>query len=97
MASEVVKDGEEPADKPIPTRKFRRYAPPSTLTPAQSQRQTDVIRIACNHIAPNGSAIAFLNAHNDTLGGSPLKLAIESDDGLLRVEQFLASVGKAGR
>ena len=88
--TEVPRDGEE-GPKPL-ARTFRKYAPPSNLTPQQSQRQTDVLRVACQHIAPNGAAISFLNAHHNGLGGSPLQLAIESDDGLLRVEQHLASI-----
>lgn len=96
MTNGVPGNGEEAA-KPVLVRTFRKYAPPSTLTAQQGQRQTNVLRVACQYIAPNGAAIAFLNAHHEGLGGSPLQLAIESDDGLLRVEQFLASVGKAGR
>lgn len=83
--------------KPASYRTFRKSLPPSTLTTEQGQRQTDVIRAACQYIAPNGSAIAFLNAHNETLQGIPLHIAIASDDGLLRVQNFLAGVGKAGR
>jgi hypothetical protein len=37
-----------------------------------------------------------LNAHNEKLGGKPLQLALESDDGLLRVEQHLAKMGGNG-
>ena len=33
--------------------------------------------------------IAFLNTHHHELEAQPLSLAIESDDGLARVEQLL--------
>ena len=93
MTSEVPKNGEEAAAKP--SRPYRKYAPPSSLTTDQCRRQTDVLRAACEHLAPHGAAIAFLNAYNRKLGGNPLQLALESDDGLLRVQQHLASAAKA--
>jgi hypothetical protein len=33
--------------------------------------------------------IAFLNTHHEALDGQPLYLALESDEGLLRVEGLL--------
>jgi hypothetical protein len=36
--------------------------------------------------------IAFLNTHNELLGGRPLYLALESDEGLLRVEGLLGEI-----
>jgi hypothetical protein len=36
--------------------------------------------------------IAFLNTHNEQLGGQPLFLALESDEGLLRVEGLLEEI-----
>ena len=33
--------------------------------------------------------IAFLNTHHETLGALPLHVAIESDEGLDRVQQLL--------
>ena len=36
--------------------------------------------------------IAFLNTHRKELEGRPLTLAIESDDGLARVEQLLDDI-----
>jgi hypothetical protein len=36
--------------------------------------------------------IAFLNTHHRELEAQPLSLAIESDDGLARVEQVLQKI-----
>lgn len=36
--------------------------------------------------------IAFLNSHNEQLGAQPLCLALESDEGLLRVEGLLGEI-----
>jgi len=38
--------------------------------------------------------IAFLNSHNERLGGQPLHLALQSDEGLLRVEDLLDEIGR---
>jgi hypothetical protein len=39
-----------------------------------------------------GSVIAFLNTDNKHLGGKPLHLALDSDEGLLRVERLLGEI-----
>ena len=85
---------EVPASKPA--RHYRKFTPPSSLTPDQVRRQTDVLRAACEHLV-SGAAIAFLNAYNKELGGNPLQLALQSDDGLLRVERHLAGAAKGDR
>jgi hypothetical protein len=56
-----------------------------------------VLRAACEHLAPRGTAIAFLNSDNQKLGGKPLQLALDSEDGLLRVERLLASMNERTR
>jgi len=96
MTDEVPKKGDEAATKPAMVRTFRR-SPPSSLTPEQCRRQTDVLRAACEHLAPRGAAIAFLNAYSKALGGNPLQLALGSDEGLLRVEQHLSSMSSKER
>jgi hypothetical protein len=58
-------------------------------TPEQSRRQADVVRSAWSHFGEPGPVIAFLNTSNDTLACQPLRLAIESDEGLERVEGLL--------
>ena len=92
MPNEV--SGEEEAAVPQPRgRTFRRIAP-SSLSPEQCRRQTEVLRAACDKLFPRGTAISFLNSHNAKLGGKPLQLALDSDDGLLRVEQLIAAMSR---
>jgi hypothetical protein len=71
------------------TMKFpkRRTAP--LPTPEQSRRQADVVRFAWRHFGEAGPVIAFLNTLHNDLDGQPLHLAIESDEGLERVESLL--------
>lgn len=97
MTEEVPQSDKEAAARPSIMRPYPKRAPPSSLTPEQEKRQTGVLRAACQHLAPSGAAIAFLNAYNKNLGGNPLQLALQSDEGLLRVEQHLANEGRKGR
>ena len=93
MTNEIPQSGSEAAAPAPIVRQFRKFAPASSLTAEQCRRQTMVLRAACGNLFPRGAAIAFLNTHDGTLGGKPLHLALESDDGLLRVEQLLARMG----
>ena len=82
---------------PPKTRSFRTYRPALTLTPEQGRRQSDVLRSACRHLPTRDTTVAFLNAYNKQLGGVPLQLALASDQGLIRVEQLLASMNGKNR
>jgi len=70
-------------------RKFRKKAPAALPDAEQSRRQDSVLRYAWHRFGESGAAIAFLNTHNDPLGGQPLLIALESDEGLVRVERSL--------
>ena len=94
MTNEIPEANEAAAAKQLPTRHYRKFAPPSKLTREQCRRQTDVLRAACEHVVPSGAAITFLNSYNQVLGGSPLELALQSEDGLERVAQHLASMAR---
>jgi hypothetical protein len=48
-----------------------------------------VIRAAWRHFDEPGPVIAFLNTRHDALDGQPLRLAIDSDEGLERVKRLL--------
>lgn len=65
-------------------------------TPGEARRQSRVIQFAWRHFGEPGPVIAFLNTRQDALGGSPIQLAIESDDGLQRVERLLKDLTDAG-
>jgi hypothetical protein len=74
---------------PARTRSFRKWQPALVLTPAQTRRQSDVLRYAHQNLASPDITVAFLNSYNKQLDGVPLQLALQSDEGLLGVEQLL--------
>lgn len=74
------------------TKAFRKSSDVTRLTPDQARRQSDVLRCAWRHFGEPGPVIAFLNAQHKELNGQPLHLAVESDDGLRRVERLLAEM-----
>lgn len=80
-----------PAAKPPHHRSmaFRKRSNSPKPTPEQSKRQSEVVQSAWRHFGAPGPVIAFLNTPHDKLGGQPLHLAIESDQGLERVERLL--------
>lgn len=71
------------------TRTFRRYSGAPRLTREQTKRQSDVLQSAWRHFGEPGPVIAFLNSQHEQLMGQPLHLAVESDEGLMRVERLL--------
>jgi hypothetical protein len=89
------KPAEQQADRPtVPwTKPFRRKIPSKLPTREQLRRQDAVLRCAWANLGESAPVIAFLNTHNELLGGQPLLLALESDEGLLRVEGLLGEIG----
>ena len=71
------------------TRSFRKRAPAIRPSLEQLRRQDALLQCAWRSLGDASSVIAFLNTHNDSLGGQPLHVALESDEGLLRVETIL--------
>ena len=65
----------------------RRRSPP--MPAEQARRQSDLVQSAWRHFRGAEPMIAFLNTRHDTLEAQPLHLAIESDEGLERVEKLL--------
>jgi hypothetical protein len=74
------------------TKTFRRHSDAPRLTPDQKKRQSDVLRSAWRYFGEAGPVIAFLNNKHDQLHGQPLHLAVESDEGLMRVERLLEAM-----
>jgi len=68
---------------------FRKRRNSPALTPDQSRRQSEVVQSTWRHFREAAPVIAFLNARHEALDGQPLLLAIESDEGLERVERLL--------
>ena len=82
---------EDPAAKPVARRgmTFRKSSKTAAPTPEQSRRQANVLQSAWRHFGEPGPVIAFLNTRHSALDGQPLHLAIESDEGLERVQALL--------
>ena len=68
---------------------FRKNSRIALPTPEQSRRQASVVQSAWRHFGEPGPVIAFLNTPHPIVEGQPLHLAIESDEGLARVEALL--------
>ena len=79
----------EPAPRMPQTRTFRRSGPVVRFTRDQARRQNELIRGAWDSLKTKEAVIAFLNSHNDALGGEPLSLALGSEEGLLAAERAL--------
>lgn len=74
---------------------FRKSKAPRP-TPGQMQRQSRVVQSAWHHFGEPGLVIAFLNTRHDALDARPIQLAIESDEGLQRVERLLKELESDG-
>ena len=61
----------------------------SPMPVEQSRRQSHVVQSAWRHFGDAAPVIAFLNTRHAALDALPLHLAIESDEGLERVEKLL--------
>lgn len=83
---------ESPADAARPGRpKFRKsafHAP--RLSPEQVSRQGAIAARAWSAFKDRERVLAFLNGHDETLGGRPLDVAIASDEGLEAVTLVIA-------
>jgi len=78
----------EPEARPAARRgmAFRKNSRLALPTPEQSRRQASVVQSAWRQFVEPGPVIAFLNP---VVEGQPLHLAIESNEGLARVEALL--------
>jgi hypothetical protein len=90
MSAQAETDGGEPQRKPANKRFQSRLAKPR-LSAEQAARQGRAARLAWESFAEPGAAIAFLNGHDDALGGRPIDLAVASATGLQAVEAAIAA------
>jgi hypothetical protein len=72
--------------------RFQKRATAPRLAPDQAARQGRVSRLAFEALRRPEAVIAFLNTHDEALGGRPIDLAVASQDDLLRVEQAIAAL-----
>lgn len=89
---------EQPADATAPAtnakpefKRFRKRFDTVRLSPEAAARQGKAATAAFLALKDRDAMIAFLNTHDDALGGRPIDLAVESDEGLKSVEAALAA------
>ncbi|WP_260924610.1 hypothetical protein [Novosphingobium sp. 9] len=83
-------DSEEKPGRPF--RSKVRWSDKPRLAPDAASRQGQVTKLALDTLGNRDVAIAYLNTACGKLGGRPLDLAIESAEGLGRVERSLAAL-----
>ena len=71
---------------------FRNRFSGPRLTPEEAERQGHISRLAFERLRQPAAVIAFLNTHDETLGGRPLDLAIASSEGMAQVEAALMAL-----
>jgi len=64
------------------------------LSPEEAKRQGQAATLAWQVIKVPGGAVAFLNTHDDALGGRPIDIAVASDEGLATVEAAIRAKAK---
>lgn len=61
------------------------------LSAEKAARQGRATKLAWERMPQPGSAVQFLNAHHQGLGGRPIDLAVQSAEGLRAVEEAIAA------
>ena len=95
MSDEQTPDASAPSARPQ-RRQFRKPFNAVRIAPEAAARQGRAATVAWSRFGNRDEAVAFLNAHDEGLGGRPIDIAVESDEGLQRVETLLASVAPKG-
>ena len=80
---------------PSHTQRFRRHGGP-VLSVDQKRRQASVTAAAWKTFGSRDPMIAFLNTVDERLGGRPLDLAVNGEDGLNTVLAELRKVPAGG-
>jgi len=76
----------EPARRNV----FRRVAR-TRMPQDQGRRQAEVMTAAWNRLRDTSQVKAFLNEADESLGGTPLEVAMASDEGLAKVVAHLSA------
>ncbi len=90
MSPEQPAAAERPARKP-----FVRRAAMARMPADAAARQGRVAKLAWDALGERDAVLAFLNTHDDALGGRPIDLAIADEAGLASVEVAIAAAGRA--
>jgi hypothetical protein len=101
MAARAQPPSADPVSPETPERpsksKFPNRFAGHRLTPEAAARQGSVTQLAWRLLGGREGAIAYLNAHDDLLGGRPLDLAVESEEACLAVERSIAQHASSTR
>ncbi|MES2989702.1 MAG: antitoxin Xre/MbcA/ParS toxin-binding domain-containing protein [Pseudomonadota bacterium] len=81
----------EAGDKKPEFKRFRKRFDTVRLSPEAAARQGKAATAAFLALKDRDAMKDFLNTHDDALGGRPIDLAVESDEGLKAVEAALAA------
>ena len=73
-------------------RPFQKHSNSPRLEPDQAARQGRISRLAFETLRQPATVIAFLNTHDERLGGRPIDLAVASPQGLASVERALSAL-----
>ena len=87
-------DSEQPISSTAKKPEFKRFRSKFNavkLSPEQADRQGRIARSAWTALGSRDAVVAFLNTHDDALGGRPLDLAVASAEGLTAVEQAMTA------
>lgn len=86
---------EESAPEAAPAKpeykRFRKRFDTVRLSPEAAARQGRAATLAFEKFRDSAAVVAFLNTHDDALGGRPIDLAVESAEGLAAVAAALAA------
>lgn len=80
---------DELSPKPV-VKRFRKRFDGVRLTPDAAQRQGKAAKLAWDRFGDSAAAVAWLNTHDDSLGGRPIDLAVANAEGLAAVERALS-------
>lgn len=72
--------------------RFRRMSGRVRMPDDHGRRQGAIVNLALVAFRCKDAALAFLNTHDDTLGGRPLEIATTSADGFSSVSSRIAAL-----
>lgn len=75
-------------------RPFRKAFTRERMPVERAERQGRITTLAWQLLGGRDAAMAFLNHHDETLGGRPLDLAVASAEGCAAVEQAIHARAK---
>lgn len=85
----------EPLKANRPTFRRSKFSQPR-LAPEEAARQGAAASHAFKILQDRDRVLAFLNGHDESLGGRPIDIAIASDEGLAAVTETLDRTDPAG-